>query len=84
MIFLDFPRWLCLSRVIRRTVRSMRRDTQAPGCPDKVDLEFLRWIWNFPTSTRPRVVAAIAEHGKHAEQVVLTSPREVRAFLDRC
>jgi adenylate kinase family enzyme len=81
VIFLDLPRWLCLSRVIRRTITSMHRDTQAPGCPDKVDREFLAWIWNFRAHTRPRVLAAMAEHGKNAEHVILTSPREVRAFL---
>ena len=81
VIFLDFPRWLCLSRVIRRTITSRRRDTQAPGCPDKVDLEFLRWIWRFRTDTRPRVLAAMTEHGTNAHHVVLTSPREVRTFL---
>jgi len=50
VIFLDFPRWLCLTRVLRRTIASRRRDTQAPGCPDKVDREFLSWIWHFRTT----------------------------------
>lgn len=83
VIFLDFPRWLCLTRVLRRTIASGRRDTQAPGCPDKVDWEFLTWIWQFRANTRPRVLAAMAEHGANAEHVILSSPREVRAFLDR-
>lgn len=81
VIFLDFPRWLCLARVLRRTIASRGRDTQAPGCPDKVDAEFLRWIWRFRAESRPEALAAIAEHGKQAEQVILGSPREVRAFL---
>jgi adenylate kinase family enzyme len=84
VVFLDFPRWRCLTRVLRRTITSMRRDTQAPGCPDKVDWEFLRWIWNFRADTRPRVLTAMAEHGKNAEHVILRTPREVRAFLERC
>lgn len=81
VIFLDFPRRICLTRVIRRTIASRGRDIQAPGCPDKVDREFLSWIWNFRTQTRPEVLAAIAEHGKQTEQVILGSPREVRQFL---
>jgi adenylate kinase family enzyme len=81
VIFLDFPRWLCLSRVIRRTIASRRRDTQAPGCPDKVDREFLAWIWNYRREVRPRTLAVVAEHGKDVERHVLTSPRAVRKFL---
>jgi adenylate kinase family enzyme len=83
VIFLDFPRRICLTRVIRRTIASRGRDTQAPGCPDKVDREFLSWIWNFRAHSRPKVLAAVAEHGKHAEHVILGSPREVREFLAR-
>lgn len=81
VIFLDFPRWLCLSRVIRRTIASRRHDTQAPGCPDKVDREFLAWIWNYRRDVRPRTLAVVAEHGKDVERHFLTSPREVRKFL---
>ncbi len=83
VIFLDFPRWRCLARVFRRTIASRGRDTQAPGCPDKVDAEFLRWIWNFPTDGRPEVLSAMTEHGKHAEHVILGSPCDVRAYLAR-
>jgi adenylate kinase family enzyme len=83
VIFLDFPRLLCLSRVLRRTAMSMRRDTQAPGCPDKVDREFLAWIWTFQRDVRPRIMALLAEHGRNTEQHLLTSPRDVRAFLAR-
>jgi adenylate kinase family enzyme len=82
VIFLDFPRWRCLVRVIRRTIASRGRDTQAPGCPDKVDAEFLRWIWTYRAQARPKVLAAVAEHGKNAEQIILGSPREVREYLD--
>jgi adenylate kinase family enzyme len=81
VIFLDFPRRICLTRVMRRTIASRGRDTQAPGCPDKVDAEFLRWIWNYRAESRPKVLAAISEHGKNAEQLILRSPREVREFL---
>jgi adenylate kinase family enzyme len=83
VVFLDFPRRVCLARVIRRTLASRGRDTQAPGCPDRIDRSFLSWIWNFRRVTRPRMLAAIAEHGDHAEKIVLTSPKGVRELLTR-
>ena len=41
----------------------------APGCHEKVDLEFLRWVWNFPRDSRPKVMRRIAEAraGKRVE-----------------
>lgn len=83
VVFLDFPRRICLARVIRRTLASRGRDTQAPGCPDRLDRDFLSWIWNFRRVTRPRMLAAIAEHGQHLDKIVLTSPKSVRELLTR-
>jgi adenylate kinase family enzyme len=81
VVLLDFPRRRCLFRVARRTCLGWGRDVQAPGCPERVDLEFLRWVWNWHHVSRPRVLAALAEHGRGARQVLLSTPREVAGFL---
>ena len=58
IVFLDLPRRVCLARAVRRFRSPI---LQADGCPQKVDLQFLRWIWEFPTRSRPRLLA-ILEH----------------------
>ncbi|MFD2417918.1 DNA topology modulation protein FlaR [Amycolatopsis pigmentata] len=83
IVFLDFPRWRCLFRVARRTVRGWGRDGQAPGCPERLDWEFLRWLWDWPRDARPRVLARLDEHGARARRITLSTPREVRDFLGR-
>lgn len=49
VIYLDFPRMVCLWGVFKRLLTNLGkvRPDMPEGCPEKVDLEFLRWIWNF-------------------------------------
>ena len=46
IIFLDFPRLVCLHRAFRRYLqnRGSTRSSMAVGCPEKFDLEFIIWI----------------------------------------
>ncbi|WP_370945710.1 DNA topology modulation protein FlaR [Amycolatopsis sp. cg5] len=81
VIFLDLPRLTCLRRVILRTIRRRGGDGPAPGCPEKADLEFLRWIWRWRRDRRPIALAKLQQHASGARQVVLTTPRQVEAFL---
>jgi hypothetical protein len=53
----------------------------APGCPDRFESEFTRWVWSYPTRSRPKVLAAVADHAATVELVRLRTPRQVRKFL---
>jgi len=61
IVFLDLPRWLCLLRVLRRMVLGYGRDRPdvAPGCPERFDWAFLKWVWNYPTRSRPKTLALL-------------------------
>lgn len=80
IVFVDLPRRVCLPRAVRR-VRSPI--LQAPGCPQKVDLEFLRWIWSFPSTTRPKVLAVLGRHAPTTDIAHVRSAAEIRRFLSR-
>jgi len=81
VVFLDFPRALCLSRALWRVARNHGRAVQAAGCPERFDGEFIRWIWSYRTRSRPRVLDAIARHRSHLDLVCLTRPRDARRWL---
>jgi adenylate kinase family enzyme len=81
IVFLDLPRRVALVRVVRRWAGNRGREVQAPGCPERISADFLRWIWRYPRDHRPRVLAAAREHGAHARFVHLRSRRAVAAFL---
>ena len=83
VIFLDFSNILCLWRVVKRRIQyhgRTRPDLNA-GCPEQIDAEFLRWIWNFPRNSRPRVVAMLEAYAQHARIIHLRSPREAERFI---
>lgn len=83
IVFLDRSRWLCLWRVIKRRLQywNVVRPDMAPGCNEKIDLEFLLWIWNYRTLTRPKVMAVIDRASTDKRIVVLQSEEEIEDFL---
>ena len=82
VIVLTLPPLRCVAGVLRRWATHFGRDVQATGCPEHVDLGFLRWIWRYPKDSRPRLDAAIERHRAHLRVVELRSRREAAAFLD--
>ncbi|MBL8554273.1 MAG: hypothetical protein JNL41_08345 [Phenylobacterium sp.] len=83
IIWIDRPRWLCLFRAIRRAVTYRRggRPDMAEGCDEKIDFDFYGFILTYDRKVRPKLEAALAEHGGHARLVRLTTDRETAAFL---
>lgn len=79
----DMPRWLCLTRVFRRTVRHFgrTRSDMAPGCVERFDREFLKYIWNYKHTHRLRHQAALEGFG--GEVIVLRRPADAKAYLAR-
>lgn len=83
VIHLDYPRWLCLSRAVRRILAShgRSRPDMAPGCPERLDREFLTYIWHFRRDVRPRLAAVLDDYpGRCA---TCRSPREAERLLAR-
>jgi adenylate kinase family enzyme len=83
VVFLDLPRALCLWRVLRRRLahRGRSRPDVAPGCPERVDWEFVRWVWSYPARRRPAILRKLAALRPDQRAVVLTSTREVERFV---
>ncbi|HKP75898.1 MAG TPA: DNA topology modulation protein [Longimicrobiaceae bacterium] len=83
IVFLDFPRLLCIWRVLKRQLRyrGRSRPDMTQGCPERISPEFVRWIWEYPRTRRPGVLARMRTAGAHARHVILRSPRQVEAFM---
>jgi adenylate kinase family enzyme len=65
LYLLDYPprvyRWRVLKRVVRGYGRT--RPDMAPGCPEKWDLEFAKYVWRFHRDYRPQLTAMIESSG---------------------
>jgi adenylate kinase family enzyme len=83
IVFLDIPRLVCLWAVTTRWLRHRRRSRpdMAPGLNDKLDLEFLRWIWGYPRTRRPGILRQLGELPPSTEIVRLTSRAAIREYL---
>lgn len=83
VIFLDVPRLICLSRVLKRAAlyRKERRPDMAPGCPEKVNWEFLKYIWNYPLKRKPGVLEKLGSYSQFKAVTILRSQAEIERFL---
>ena len=83
IIFLDLPRWVCTWRIVKRQIRyaGRIRPDSAPGCPEQLTWEFVRWVWTYPSRRRPDVMQRLDAVRATKRIVILTSDQEIRAFL---
>ena len=82
IIYLDFSRFACLRGVIWRFLTNIgkTRPDMGPGCKEKIDGEFIRWVWNFNKTKREPYYRMLNEaEGK--ETIVLKNRRMVKQFL---
>ncbi len=51
------------------------------GCPEKLDIEFIKWIIGFRKSSRPKILAELGGISSPKNVKVFTSPRQLKAFI---
>ncbi len=83
VIFLDMPRTVCLWRVLKRALmyRNRARPDMASGCNERLTLEFVLWIWNYPKRTRLKIVRMLESNAEAKRVVWLRSQADVERFL---
>lgn len=83
VMWFDYPTLRCLRRAIWRVATGYGRvrPDLAEGCPERFDLEFLRYIWNFNATERPKIGAALEQFGEHITPVLFRRDGEVTRFL---
>ena len=85
VILLDFPRWRCVGRVVKRFITHVgkTRPDMGPGCPEKLDWEFMDFVWHWFETSRPRLLARLKSVRRDQRLIVLRTPREVEEFVAR-
>ncbi|HEX8047830.1 AAA family ATPase [Rhizobium sp.] len=84
VLWVRMPRWLCMWGALSRAVQWLGRSRpdMAPGCRERIDGEFLRYIWDWERKFAPKVLAGLAQHGSHVPVFQLKSRGEMRQLLD--
>nr|WP_133706221.1 AAA family ATPase [Rhizobium sp. BK313] len=84
VIWVRMPRLLCIWGALSRWLKwiGRTRPEMAPGCNERVEWQFLQFIWTFEEKYTPRIVAALAQHGPNVPVLQLTSRGRMRELLD--
>lgn len=82
VLYLDFSRWACVMGVAKRvlTTYGTVREDMGEGCPERFDLEFLKWVWDFNKNKREKNYRLL-EEAEGVEVIILKNRREVKRFL---
>ena len=85
VIFLDLPRFVCVWHIIRRTFQyaGRTRPDMAPGCPERLSLKFMWWVWTYRSRRRPEILERLAALPATVRVEIVRSRREVEEFLAR-
>lgn len=82
VIFLDLGRvrcvWRCVGRYLKH--RGENRPELPEDCNEKIDLDFLKWIWNYPRRSRSRILQML-DHQSKCEVFILHGARQIDTFI---
>jgi adenylate kinase family enzyme len=83
VIFLDLPALTCLAGILQRRLRYRGGQRAQDGVYDRITWNFVRYIWRYRATMRPRVRALLDQYGGHATLITLTSRRQAARCLAR-
>ncbi|MBX0355479.1 DNA topology modulation protein [Bacillus toyonensis] len=85
IIFLDIHRTICVYRAFKRIVqyRNKTRPDMGAGCEERLDLQFFKWIWEYPNKKKSALLKRLDQLSKGKEVIILKSPNEVKRFLKK-
>lgn len=84
VILLDINRVICVYRALKRTwtYRNTSRPDMNPGCEERFDLHFLKWIWDYKKRNLPAVLEMLGQLPADKRVIILRSAKEVDSFLE--
>jgi len=85
IIFLDVPTWLCLYRVLKRTVMLFGTigDSNPPGCPERMPtLRFLCSVWSFNKEHKPLIEDILEKYRPTKRIFVVHNQHDLEHMLE--
>ncbi len=85
VIFLKMPTWLCLYRVIKRTLQyyGQSRPTMTKGCPERWSWEFYHYILFYNKTRTPNILKKLKVLPVDKKVFIINSSKEKSDFLKK-
>lgn len=83
IIYLELPRYVCLYRVVKRWLKHYGKKRPDLGCTEKLDWEFIKFIW---TTYKPRVHKMherLTELSKEKQVIILKGQKEINSYFTK-
>lgn len=85
IIYMDYPRLVCLFRAIKRILKGYGKSRSDMGgnCPERFDMDFLKFIWNFNKNNRRKYLLMLDEAADKKKVIILRSSKDCLRFLQK-
>ncbi len=82
IIFFDYPRYLCLWRILKRRLqfRSSPRQEMPEDWREKVDYGFLRYVWKFKKQSRHKIIDALPD--ADTDLIIFKNPNDAKKYFE--
>ncbi len=82
IIYLDFPRYLCLWRILKRywQYKGTVRPDMSEGCPERLNWNFFVYVWQFNSQFRELIFAKLKLSARQ-KRIIILKPAELNDFL---
>jgi adenylate kinase family enzyme len=84
IIFLDAPRWFCMYRILKRRVmyhKKTRPDMNAE-CPETIDFEFIKWVWNYRKRGRIKTLERLEKVKGQKEIIIINTRKQLEELIN--
>lgn len=85
IIFFDINRWICFYQAIKRYFQfkgKTRLDMQE-DCPERLDIDFLKFIWKYPTKQKIQVENRLDKVDSDKKIYVFKNKTQANHFLEK-
>ena len=85
IVFLDIAPAICVWRLLKRRLlyAGKTRPDMPDRCPERLDWEFLIWVWTYPRHSRPQILECMATLRRDQRAVTLRTSTDIENFLNQ-
>ena len=83
IIFLNMPMYLCIYRIVKRRFmyHGKSRPDMDEGCKEKLDMNFVKWVWGYNKNQKPRILDKLKKLSKEKNVIIFNNTSEVDKFI---